>query len=468
MKILNTTLIVLLLATMSIFAQSGIFGASDGKHGGMGGVSTSNAVGLYSIGNNPAMFHQADTNNFIHLILPSVGVHAYTNTLSFEEFNDIFGHEDDDPYQLTDADKQTIKDAFNENGEVLINGQFTYFAFGAKLSDELGSVFLSMRESFNMNFVVPGDPISLVIDGNKTDTEYSFNDLSINQWWVRSYSLGYSRDIYKNEDGPIKNISGGVSLNLYQGLAYSDLEITNSSLYTYDDDHRISGQFNGVAHTAFSPNYAGFNFYDEDAENDSFSAMPDVAGMGIGFDIGLSAKIFKDIVIAAAVTDIGSISWNQNAQEHTITGTFELSDITNEDELDSLQEGINTESRDISEIAGDLPTAIRFGATVPVHKLLPFPGLLYASADLKLGMNDVGMNSSETPRFGIGLWWQLFEEFPAITTGISNDRLGDMHWSLGVGYESKHFDVYFSSYDIISTLSPQKYWSVALTLQWKI
>lgn len=467
-------ILFILIATFTVYNASANFGSHglvNSKSVLMGNGGSAYSDGIYNVHLNPASIISSSDSSYFQFFFPGLDLNAqaYTNALPIDDFNYFFGGVDDGMGNtigrtLTSADKDRLISNFEDGGQIGVNTNINWFSMGLYANDKIGAFALSISDHINYNMTLPQSLMELLIKSNQPGRTYNFDDFTLSASWIRSYGLTYSRKIITNGEGLFKHINGGLTLKYYQGMGFTEMTMENTSFFTHVNDHQLDIAYTLIQNNAYSSGASGF--FNEDEEEGNFSPF-ESAGSGIGFDLGFSAELDMGLVIAASITDAGSFNWDVNAEERIISSSTSISDLTEEEQLDSLLESGDPVTRSLSQIEGQLPTALRIGFWLPVHKVAAVPGELNLTLDFNQGFNDYAANSTIS-KISVGVDWKPFKYWPKLLTGFSNDRIGGTRWSMGLGYSPSFMDIYIGTHDLISAFSPNDHASVAFGIRWKI
>jgi hypothetical protein len=467
MKIILSTIILLALS-LQTFAQYGSSGTIDAKSMSLGKTYNANSSGIYSIGINPAnmMFSPAHHFEFSTVFpVPAISMKMGNNFMSFNDFNYFFGGDNGNARILTPADKQRLSDLFVDGGRVFADVSVNEFSAMYKAASNVGAFALSMVDYVGVSFTVPKSIIELGLNGNQPQQVYSFNDAATKSWWIRTYALSYARELPEIDQKIFDKIAVGVSLKMVNGFSYTGMDHINNSLST-GASNQINGNADMMGYAAFSPSFG--SVYDFDTSNTSanMSFFPKPAGSGFGFDLGVAASMYEVWRFSLAVTDIGSINWNNNAAKYSGSGNFSITDLTDKDQLDTVKNKMMGKGESISGFSTGLPTALRVGVSYNLNYFVP--GSMLLAVDYNQGFNDFPGNS-KNPRFSLGIDWAPSGGF-SLRTGITVGGIDGFGWALGVGLDGSLVELNLATSDMNQFVSGNsaKMFTVAFGSRWKI
>ena len=160
---------------------------------------------------------------------------------------------------------------------------------------------LSLRSRTAMT--LPGDLFRLLKEGNPDDGKYNLKHLSMSQDTYFELALGHARDLTDEwaVGAKVKALVGGAhfrtKFNRFDLTMSEDLWEVN---YGGSADANLSGleiitdEDGNITDAKFESNRAG------------------VSGGGFGFDLGVTYKPIDNLVVSAALTNLGFICWNKN------------------------------------------------------------------------------------------------------------------------------------------------------------
>ncbi len=241
------------------------------------------------------------------------------------------------------------------------------------------------------------------------------------------------------------------NLDFNSTLQVTDNQIVHDFEYTFKTVGNLTGQFEDYYNASQDDNFDGSlgDFIEPDA--DSFG---EVQGSGFGVDLGGTIEmdlagpleqVFsfmkgpKKLRVGLSITDLGSISYSNNAGTFSNNDTFtwdgvEFKDGFDEALADSISKEIylNYQPGSKDEITRQLPTKVSLGTHLQVGKL----GVAF---DLQKGVNEVGMNSKRVA-FGIGAEYKLFNIIP-LRAGYRTGGLTSSSITFGTGLELRNFEL---------------------------
>lgn len=471
LKNLISTIFLVCGLSITAFAQYGSSGTVDARSIGLAKTYNATSFGIYSLGLNPANLSIMDesTVEFSTLIpLPYISIHTGTDFLSINQLNYYFGGVNGKARVLTESDKQNFNDLFSNGGFVFANFSTSMFSFALNTGADVGTFALSITDFAGGNITIPQAIVDLGLNGNQSGKKYDFNDEKFKSWWIRNYSFSYSRELLNEPEDDITKILAGVSFKLVHGFYYAGIEKVNTKLET-GNMNEIIGYADLIGYSAFSDAFGVKYDFDSTEHQSSVSPFMPPAGNGLGFDFGISFLLGQSWNISMAITDVGSIKWTKNAAEFNASGEIFVDDLTDDEQLDSLEEKFTGDSRSISGFSTGLPTAFRFGLGWMLNEedniLL---GTLLLGLDYNQGFNDLPGNS-KSPRVSFGFEWKPGDWLPYLRSGISVGGADEFAWAVGLGMYTDAIEFNFATSYFQAVVSPNsaKQISVAFGSRWK-
>ena len=276
----------------------------------------------------------------------------------------------------------------------------------------------------------------------------------------------------------------GATVQIIRGLTYSEgnfqstLQLTDSSLvhkfnYTLQSVGSMTDELNRFYQQRIDPTMQP---HLSDIRFRPFGGGGMSKGTGYGLDIGATYLISfdnefnsgkhavpeKSLVLSAAITDIGSVRFNQNSATFQGKGTFQwngfqpdynyidarydssFTNYMNYVVKDSIASDVYGAYSPVSKsaITAKLPTSIHFGAYLNLHRL----GLM---VDAGKGYNSYGMNS-DRPYVSVGAELYPFSFLP-IRAGYRFGGKTSNSFGLGTGLEFRNFKIDISAMTVPSS-----------------
>lgn len=433
-----------LFSLSAVFAQ-GSSGLGDVISNGMGKTYVTTSTGIYALGKNPAnLIYGDESAEFTPLLpIPNISLNLGTSFMSIEEYNYFFGWEGEVNAEgkkvgkkLTDADKERFVALFDDGGKISSELHNTYLALVLRPDPTFGAIGFSITDVVAFHGSVPQTFADLVMNGNTKQQLYNFNGLDAAGWFYRKYNLSYARELDFIEQDIFKQISVGIGLNLISGFAYSGIERMNTYL-EMGPYNEIKGQGDFLGRVALSEDF-GVKYDFDSLSGDKKSNMgpfPKAAGSGFGVDFGVSLVLDESFTFALSLTDLGSITWDQNIAEYTSSSPIYVNDILDKEQLDSLGDDLKGKGKFGSSFSTTLASALHLGASMKMHEFFgpdDFPGKMIVALEYHQGFNDMPGNS-KTPRVSLGMDWDPGDYIPFIRTGFSFGGYDGFNWGFGIG-----------------------------------
>lgn len=451
-KILSIKANKLFRIIMAIAIWISISSISSAQVGSMGNSMPNfglNARNLNAV--NPALLFYDSVGVFVSL--PTFAAAGANNNMSIDDINYYFGNKESK--YLTKSDKQKILSTFDNDGRYYtkINASVAklFLSFG-----KIGTFGFEMNDYFSGNLILPKQFVELALNGNELNRKYTFDDLNVKSWWVRNYAINYANQVYKRSSessSSIEALNVGAKFKYIQGFAYAGTESIKSSFYTNQNDNSLKGAYKVIARTAFS-NDLGVD-YDFDSTYvpiENYNPFPESVGSGFGIDLGFNMIFRNGINFSLALNDLGSITWDKHAVEHTMTGEFFVNDIFNQDQLDSLIDMNQDDSKYISEFSISLPANLQAGLSLDIAKhIKPFDKWIWF-ANYSQGLNSTPGNSVK-PIIEVGNYVYFGNWIPSALVALRYDETESIRVPLMISYPMGVFSIGFNTLDMLSLFS---------------
>lgn len=443
-------------------AQSGHFSAATL---GMGGTGTAYLDTYHANFVNPAnLMLNSETKPSVSVgLVGGISATAGGSLLNISAYNKYFT-----TGEVVDVDK-ALDDWFgtNQANKRRVGIELDVIPLGGSWRGEEMSFSLAFRNRTLINSSVNRGYSELILGGL---SEERFGDptpvnFSSDLLMFSEVSAGFSMQVME-----LPSLLGiGENVRVYAGAApkyivphytsgidfNSILEVTQSEVvhdfaYTFQTVGVLTKQFQDYHDASQSDNFNGTlgDFVEPDA-----SDLTEVQGSGYGIDLGGTiemdlagplanffswAKGEKKLRVGLSVSDIGSITYDNNAGSFSADRTFTWDGIDFEDGFgeaftDSVSKEIylNYEPGSKQSIDKKLPTKVHFGTHLQAGKLS-------FAVDLTKGVNEAGMNTSRVAA-GVGAEYKLLNFIP-LRAGYRTGGLTSSSVTAGTGLEFRNFE----------------------------
>ncbi len=458
-----------LFVSTILLAQGGSALISNARSVALGNNYTALVRGVNAIGKNPANIAiegRYPTEFTLSLPIPNVSFVAGNDFLSINEYNRFFAGEKgdfDSPGKfLDDQEKEEFRGLFGDDvSKLSSNASVSLVAFKTYLRKSGTAFAFAINDRFAFNSDIPIEAVNFLLDGNELEKTFDFSDTDLQAWYLRDISFSFAQKIgFFNS----KSASIGVTLKIIQGYFYSGVEKINTSIKTLADKS-IEVKSDLLFRVAASPSFGiEYDFEDDTTKTSDVGLFPKPSGTGVGFDLGFAAELNDNWVLGLSLTDIGSVNWSKEPVEYKAEGVFTLTDITDEDQIDSLKDAFKGEGNYSDEFSTNLATSLNIGFTFSPGEskkvLLAF--------DYSQGFNNQPGNTT-TPRIAIGSEFRAIDWLP-IRTGFSFGGIDKFNWGFGVGIGSGLFEFNIATTDLHYLFggNSAKRFGVSLGSRWRI
>jgi hypothetical protein len=439
-------IITFLFISTILTAQGGSALISNARSVALGNNYTAVVRGINAIGTNPAnlALQERFTTEFtLSLPIPNVSFSLGNDFLSIDDYNRFFSGEKgdfDSPGKfLDDNEKKEFRGLFSDVSKLSSNASASFIAFKTYLRKTETAFAFAINDRFAFNSDIPLEVVNFLLDGNELEKTFDFSDTDLKSWYLRdiSFSFAQKMDFFNS-----KSASVGVSLKIIQGYFYSGVEKINTTITTLEDKS-IEVSSDLLFKIAASPSFGiEYDFEGDTSKSSNVGLFPESAGTGVGFDFGFAAELNDRWAIGLSLTDIGSVSWKKETVEYKAEGVFTLTDITEEDQVDSLKDALKGEGNYSDEFSTNLATSLNMGCTFR-------PGeskKLLLAFDYRQGFNNQPGNTT-TPRVAIGAEFRTID-WILIRSGFSFGGIDKFNWGFGVGIGSGLFEFNIATTDL--------------------
>lgn len=434
----------------------------------MGNTSVAGSYNISAFSQNPANILSDKLNENSHIyfnVFLNAGFQLNSDYLSLNFYDDYFTKTDDGSQRvLTQQDKQTIlSEASDQFTNYIANAKFLSVILNTK---NIGSFGLSIDERATGNFLPSKDFLELALYGNEVSRTYDFSENSVNQYWIREINLSYARKFVLKNNSTFDNIAIGVSVKPQFGVYYLNTR-QNDLMVTTTDSNTV--QSSGSAEFY----YAGLS------DNNELQYSLGNAGFGFGFDVGINTQIknFSKsgiLNIGLSITDLGYLTWNKNTNKYFNDGTFVITDITNQEQIDSLKDIIKSTKTPVPDFTTSLPPVLRAGFTYKfINKNKSGKDSLsteqaVVSLDIIQGLSD-DLGGITKTMVGIGAEYNATSVLSP-QAGFTFGGLQDVAMSIGLGINAEPVIIDIGTNNILSLFTPRNTtnFSAGLSVKFKV
>jgi hypothetical protein len=342
---------------------------------------------------NPAL----RPSNSVYIGLPGLsGINLNVNN-NFVNFSDIFlkGQPKDSIISFLHPDYDVNKFLARIQDKNFFEPEITVPLFGLGFSvGRNGYVFLDINERITGNIVLPGDLFRLALKGNEefAGSKIDLSSLRAGLKYYHEFGIGYSRNI-------TDKLRIGVKGKLLFGIASASVEnkslgITVNDDYSHTIDANVTVNMSGPVRVYENSKHNIDSIVIDDSRLKTSGGRVDFfsgkKNMGLGLDIGATYNITDRIVVSAAITDLGFITWKKDVVNLKANNQFKFSglnmldffngtktiDELGKDMLDSLKNAFTVSSSKAS-FTTYLPSGISLGGSYNVTKQISVGLLSY-------------------------------------------------------------------------------------------
>ncbi len=186
----------------------------------------------------------------------------------------------------------------SELTDILFKGKLSNYFDSLTIKDASGNISMIANNTNlsqdTLNMVVQGTistPLMLSKISNGSDIRFQ---------WNRYYNIGYGRKLFGKDS--LFEIYGGVGGRYIQSMAMFDMVSNDDGFYVYSS---VSPNFN-IDYDSIVASLNPSNFIEKG------KLLPSVVGSGYGIDLSASVIFFGRLKVAAAVNNIGQVTYSRN------------------------------------------------------------------------------------------------------------------------------------------------------------
>lgn len=471
-KLLFTSLVVILFASIEGFSQSRHFSSTSI---GMGGGGTAYVDGYHANFINPAnlMINRTGKRPKRSLgLLGGIGIRAGGSLFNIDAYNTYLTQGKKIEGQVAEDMLTAFFGSSSSTATREVSTTFSMVPFGFANRGSKSSFSLATRTRLTEDFTLNRGFAELGFYGldpdkfdNQTPVNFNLGVISFSE-----VSVGYAREVLS-----LPNLLFAKNVKLYAGIApkymigvqnfnldfNSTLTMNRRTINGEQFTESIVHEFNYRLYTVGNlaqdlRSYEQAYNQDNSAKLDDYLQSDDptqyvgVNATGFGLDMGATLEmdisgvpiidgIFgkkKTLRVSMAITDLGKLSFDETPTSVYADGKFEFSGAGNDDDpgdyydqlADSLQNDVygKFSSKDISSFDYKLPSMYNFGASLVMGKLT-------TSLDYGFGFNDSGTNTKASV-LNLGLEYRLLGIIP-LRAGTRMGGFSSSVYSAGFGLD---------------------------------
>jgi len=381
-------------------------------------------------------------NNKFNFNLPIISNVAVGYSNNGFAYTDVVAKRADDSLVLT-IDNMLSK--LKPNNTIATSVNTDLLTFGFKVKRSYLSFNASLKSDISASF--SKDMMTLAMKGNTAFLGREVNlNFNINSNTYMEYGVGFAHSNKNN------TLNYGIRFKLLSGIANTQTERSNISIFTNENDYSIKATSDIV-----------FNTSSIDTGDNDIDVGKYVFGKnrGTAFDIGLEFKPIQKLTLSASVVDIGAIQWKEkvsNYKNKKPNTTFEFNgfnaqsffDNNNDfqNSLDSLSDSL-TNTFDLvkttNEYKTSLPTKIYAGASYQLTKSISVNALFAG----RIISNSLQNNICMSVNASVGRWLHFTGSY-SIANGIGNNI------GFGMSVNASFLQLYAVTDNITGIFHPEK------------
>lgn len=232
-------------------------------------------------------------------------------------------------------------------------------------------IFLDVIDNADVNFVAPRDLLRLVFLGNEefVGQTLDLSDMKVDFSYYHEIGIGASKNITpKLRFGAKAKVLFGIMGGTFQNYAMN-LTVNDNNTNTLQSN--MAMDISGPVY--FYPDY-GNKIGDVDFDDERFKTADGIASFltntkntGFGLDLGAEYTVNDNIVLSAAITDVGFIKWKSDLSNIKAVGDVTFSGL----DFADIYVGTSTIDDVMGSLVDSLKNAFVIGAKKPFTTKLP-------------------------------------------------------------------------------------------------
>jgi hypothetical protein len=225
----------------------------------------------------------------------------------------------------------------NYNWNSRLNARTTDLIFNGRLADYFDSLTIVINGDTSMIANVGNlsqDTLNAVIQGN-ISVPLNISEITkgseVKAVWNRHFNFGYGRKIFGKDS--VFVVYGGIGGRFIQSVAMFNMTSNEDGLYMYSS---MSPNFN--------LDYGSIANGNPSTSTETGRLLPKVVGNGFGIDLSASIIMFNKLKIAAAVNNIGNVTYTRNVYKvnDTLVSSVTLNGLSDYNVTQAVNQMLNT------------------------------------------------------------------------------------------------------------------------------
>ncbi len=327
------------------------------------------------------------------------------------------------------------------------NNQITDLVFKGKLSNYFDSLTIVVGGDTSVianSSTLSSDTLNSVILGTAS-VPLRLSELTdgseIRSVWNRFYNFGYGRKILGKDS--VFVLYGGIGGRFIQSMAMFNMESKDGELYMYSS---ISPNFN--------IDYGNVATINPSTFVEKGKLLPKTVGNGYGIDLSLSAILFNKLKIAAAVNNIGSVTYTRNV--YRVSDTLSLTSMSISGLSDyNISQSVNKflDEGGLFELQGQEEYVLKNASDFRFGASMDFGKAIKVGVDFVAPLNRENPGSIANPIVSVGGEVRL--KFIVLSAGYFGGGIYKNNIPVGINFVlgDGSYEIGISSYDAISFFS---------------
>jgi hypothetical protein len=236
------------------------------------------------------------------------------------------------------------------------------------------------------------DTLSNVIEGTMSlplNLSQITNGSEIRAVWNRHYSFGYGRKLFGKDS--VFAVYAGIGGRYIQSVAMFNMVSDENGLVMYSS---VSPNFNIDYGSVANSNISTFK--------EKGKTLPKVVGNGYGIDLSASIIIFNKLKIAAAVNNIGKVTYDRNVYQvnDTLLTRVSLAGLSDYNVTQSINQLLNDGG--ILTLKGREKYTVKNAADFRFGASMEFGKILNVGIDIVAPFNNDNPGSIANPVYSVG------------------------------------------------------------------